>query len=52
MDIGTRQRPKPKPHKILIIYDGNRPCVATFIDAAEEKQILQILKNKTRRVAQ
>lgn len=43
-------KPKSTLHKVLVIYDGERPYIAAFIDAAQEKRILQIL-NEHRRIA-
>lgn len=52
MDEDTLKRPKPKPHKVIIILDGERPCYIDYVDAAQEKQILDILLDKRRRLAQ
>lgn len=52
MDEDTIKRPKPKPHKTVIIYDGERPCYAAFADAAQEKKILEILNEPRRKRAQ
>ena len=35
-----------KPHKIIIIYDGERPYYAAFADAAQEKRIIEILDER------
>ena len=43
MGAGAKKRPKPKPHKTIIIYEGNRPCVVAFIDQAKEQKILAII---------
>ena len=44
-------RLKPTPQKVIIIYNGERPTYAAFIDAAQEKRILQILDEHRRRIA-
>lgn len=51
MDEDTIKRPKPKPHKVVIIYDGERPCFAAFADPAQEKKILNILLGERRKLA-
>lgn len=51
MDEDTLKRPKPKPHKVVIIYDGERPYFAAFADAAQEKKIMEILLQNRRRIA-
>lgn len=50
MDERRTQRSRPKPHKIVIIFDGERPCCVAFVDEAQEKRILKIL-NEHRRIA-
>ena len=52
MDEDALKRPKPKPHKVIIIFDGERPCYAAFADAAQEKKILAILNEPRRKLAQ
>lgn len=42
---------KPKPHKVIIIYDGERPYCAAFIDKEQEKKIMDILFEKRRKWA-
>lgn len=37
------ERPKPQPHKTVIVMDGERLCYAAFADAAQEKEIAEIL---------
>lgn len=43
MEKGAKKRPKPKPHKTLIIYEGNRPRVVAFVDETQERMILTII---------
>lgn len=42
---------KPKLNKVIVIYDGERPCYAGFINAEQEKEIYNILFEKRRKLA-
>ncbi len=48
MDTDT----KPKPYKVIIIMDGERPCYVGFADKAQEKKIMDILLERRRKLAQ
>lgn len=52
MDTDTIKRPKPKPQKLVIILEGERPCFAAFADEAQERKILDILNEPRRKLAQ
>ena len=52
MDTDTPKRPAPKPQKLIIIFDGERPCFAAFADETQEKKILEILNETRRKMAQ
>lgn len=43
---------KPKPHKVVLILDGDRICFAAFADPEQEKRILKILNESRQRFAQ
>lgn len=45
------KRPNPEPQRVVIILDGERPCYIGYVDAAQEKKILEILLAKHRRIA-
>lgn len=42
--MGGDKRPRPIPHKTVIIADGNRIIYAGFADDAQVKQIMVVLK--------
>ena len=52
MDTDTPKRPAPKPQKLIIIFDGERPCFAAFANETQEKKILEILNEPRRKMAQ
>lgn len=52
MDEERVKRPKPEPHKLVIIYEGERPCYAAFADEAQTKKVMQILTEPRRKLAQ
>lgn len=52
MDEDTLKRPKPTPHKVVIILDGERPCYIGFADVAQEKKIMEVLIEHRRKLAQ
>ena len=41
-------KPRPKPHKLVLIFDRERLFFAAFADEAQEKKILKILVPHTR----
>ena len=43
---------KPKPHKVVLILDGERICFAAFADPEQEKRILEILNEPRYKLAQ
>ena len=42
---------KPKPQKIVIIMDGERPCYIGYADSTQEKKIMEILLERRRKLA-
>lgn len=46
--MDEKKRPKPKPHKLVLMFDGERLYYAAFADAEQEKKILKILTPHTR----
>lgn len=52
MDEDTLKRPSPKPSKLVIIYDGERPYYAAYADEAQIKKIIAILAENRRKLAQ
>lgn len=51
MEEEISKHPKPKPQKLVIILEGERPCFAAYADAAQEKKILDILNEHRHRLA-
>lgn len=47
-DNDTYRRPKPRPKKLVIIFDGDNICFAGYADAAQEKKIMELLKDRFR----
>lgn len=42
--MGENKRPRPIPHKTVVIAVGNRIIYAGFADDAQVKQIMVVLK--------
>lgn len=35
---------EPRPYKVIIIYDGETPIYAAFVDTVQERRIMEVLK--------